>query len=446
MTEMHTDLPKTINEAIKILAYNEYFWYHTANPVKGKINPHHKDLQTVRSLAECQYAWTEKQAKLAVVICKRYLTKFQKYNMDIQHLLDHPQYEQPFRVINFEKSIEKFVEDDIEKIELKFPYDKKLVRLVKIVKDERGLPYGFAKYDGESKKWTFEQTDVSTYFLTLIAIRYDFKFVEETLLDDFDKVKQEIKGYRQPTARLIGNEVVVDNASDSLQEYWQKHLKGKKSLHQVDRLKEFGITTKGIKLKSYSELGSKIAHSDHPKNWIDRRMYTRDQIILGLSELDAFPIVMPISGDPYTYEDSEDWRQWLDAFNRHGIDSPNLAFGFEMKEPVRSGMQENPLREKGTEKMAQDSFLVLHEVYQLAKQFKYVDEKTKVIFVRNRIPRTLMKSNIKPKCSLVALGGGYYTAGTDNLKRFLDNLPKTLYYNDHQPSNYSWDETVINKI
>jgi len=235
MTEMHTDLPKTINEAIKILAYNEYFWYHTANPVKGKINPHHKDLQTIRSLAEAQYAWTEKQGRLAVTICKRYLTKFQKHGMDITKLLEQPQYENPFRVINFQKSIEKFIEDDVEKIELKFPYDKKLVRLVKLVKDNRGLPFGFVKYDGESKKWTFDQTDVTTYFLTLIAIRYDFKFVDETLLDDFDTVKQEIKGYKQPTAKLVGNEIVVDNASDSLHEYWQTHLKGKKPLQQVDK-------------------------------------------------------------------------------------------------------------------------------------------------------------------------------------------------------------------
>ena len=29
MDNMHTDLPKTINEALKILAYNDYFW---ANP------------------------------------------------------------------------------------------------------------------------------------------------------------------------------------------------------------------------------------------------------------------------------------------------------------------------------------------------------------------------------------------------------------------------------
>ena len=91
MDNMHTDLPKTINEALKILAYNDYFW---ANPSMiggtGAIKPHPKDFDTVKSLAESQYAWTEKQAKLALVILKRYLTKFQAYGMDIKTLLDNP--------------------------------------------------------------------------------------------------------------------------------------------------------------------------------------------------------------------------------------------------------------------------------------------------------------------------------------------------------------------
>ena len=57
-----------------------------------------------------------------------------------------------------------------------------------------------------------------------------------------------------------------------------------------------------------------------------------------------------------------------------------------------------------------------------------------------------MKSKIKPKASLTALGGGYYTAGTENLKRLLDNLPKKLYYNDHQPSNDGWGGEIIVKL
>ena len=119
---MHTDMPKTINEALKILAYNDYFWSDTQATLKSQIKPHPKDYETVRSLAESQYAWTEKQARLALVILKRYLTKFKAYGVDIKSLLDTPVYEDEFRVISFHKSIEKFTdEDNVEKIELKFP-------------------------------------------------------------------------------------------------------------------------------------------------------------------------------------------------------------------------------------------------------------------------------------------------------------------------------------
>ena len=98
-------LPKTVNEAMNILAYNDFFY---KDDLKLHINPHPKDRETVTSLAEAQYPWTEKQGKLAVIILKRYLTKFQKHKMDIKELLDNPKYDEPFRVINFEKSIEKY--------------------------------------------------------------------------------------------------------------------------------------------------------------------------------------------------------------------------------------------------------------------------------------------------------------------------------------------------
>ena len=88
----------------------------------------------------------------------------------------------------------------------------------------------------------------------------------------------------------------------------------------------------------------------------------------------------------------------------------------------------------------------LFELHQMSKQFKFINDNTKIIFVRNRIPRALIKSKIKPKASLVALGGGYYAAGTDNLKRLLENLPKKLYYNIHQPSNIDWNDSVIVKL
>ena len=445
---MHTDFPKTINEAIKILAYNEFFWYNPAMDVQRRINPHQKDKQTVKSLADAQYAWTEKQAKLAVVMLKRYLSKFQKYEIDIRTLVDNPVYDTPFRVINFDKIIEKFVDEENQpKIELKFPYHKKIIQLIRVLKDRKCLPAGYSLYDGENKKWTFLQTDVTTYYLTMIAIRYNFKFVDVSLLDDFDQVRQEIKGYKKPTAKLVDKKIHIVNAPDSLSDYWKNNLENEKTLIQVDRLKEFGISTKGIKVKSWSELGGKIAHHETTKAWIDRTAFSRDQVMAAFQELDMWPIIMPISGDPWALEDIEEWKHWLKCFERNQIESKNLAFGFEFKSPEKEQWQ--PIIDESST-MPQDvlntKWQVRNELAQLSKQFKYVDEDTKFIFVRNKIPKTMIKSGRLPKCCFVGLGGGYYTAGTNSLKRFLDNLPKTLYYNDHQPSSFDWNDKIISKI
>ena len=97
-------------------------------------------------------------------------------------------------------------------------------------------------------------------------------------------------------------------------------------------------------------------------------------------------------------------------------------------------------------KKLKEFFENLYELHQMSKQFKLINEQTKIIFVRNRIPRALIKSKVKPKASLVALGGGYYATGTDNLKRMLENLPKKLYYSDHQPSSWDWHDHVIVKL
>ena len=445
---MHTDLPKTINEALKILAYNDYFW---SAPQKAHIKPHPKDQATVRSLAEAQYVWTEKQARLALVILKRYLTKFQSHGMDIKSLLDHPKYEDEFRVISFDKSIEKFIDDDDEeKIEVRFPYHKKIISLIRILKNKRGLPSNYALYNGEAKKWTFIQSDVTTYYLTLIAVRYDFKFVDETLLDDYEMIKKEILGYRQPSARLVAGEIILDNASTSLQEYWEQNLKNKPPLLQVDSLKNFNIKTNGIKIPAETTLGYQIAHTNHHKLWLDSIVYSKNEVVKGLIELDCFPIIMPVSGELSSEEEVKEFWEWMNTFKANGIDILNdCSWGFDVKEPVYMKDIDNEMNRRQmmiSNTISETFFENLFELHQMSKQFKFINDNTKIIFVRNRIPRALIKSKIKPKASLVALGGGYYAAGTDNLKRLLENLPKKLYYNIHQPSNIDWNDSVIVKL
>jgi len=446
---MHTDLPKTINEALKILAYNDYFW---SDPQKAHIKPHPKDQETVRSLAESQYVWTEKQARLALVILKRYLTKFQAHGMDIKSLLDKPVYEDEFRVISFDKSIEKFIDDDNEeKIELRFPYNKKIITLIRLVKDKRDLPGGYALYDGEAKKWTFKHSDVTAYYLTLIAVRYNFKFSDDSLLTDYEEIKKEIIGHRKPTARLIAGEIILDNASESLQEYWDKNLKHKSALEQVDSLKNFDVSTTGISVTAKTTIGQKVAHNNYHKLWIDSTGFNKNEVVKGLLELNCFPIMMPVSGEMNTKDEVEEFWEWMNAFKANGIDIlTECSWGFDVKEPVyMKDLESKNLSQRQmmiNNNTSRDFFENLFELHQMSKQFKFINKKTKVIFVRNRIPRAMIKSKIKPKASLVALGGGYYAAGTDNLKRLLENLPKKLYYVSNQPSSWDWHDHVIVKL
>ena len=451
---MHTDLPKTVNEALKILAYNDYFW---ANPSMigntTQIKPHPKDKETIKSLAEAQYAWTEKQAKLALVLLKRYVTKFQAHGVDIKYLVDNPQYDEEFRVINFEKSIEKYTDEDgVVKIEIRFPYNKKIIQLVRTLKDRRDLPINYAIYDGEKKIWTFTHSDVTAYYLTLIAARYDFKFIDDSLLNDYDEIKKEVVGYKKPSANVIGGEVVLSNAPESMQEYWNTNVKQLSLIQQVDSLKNFGISAKGIRVEAETMLGRAIAHNDSDKLWIDNKLYNRDEVVQGLKELGAFPLIMPVTGDITTRDEVEDFWNWLNAFKRAGIDiMTQCSWGFDAKEPVyqkdlKDDWHKNDRVAVVSNQITQDMFQNIYELNQMSKQFKFINDETKIIFVRNRIPRALIKSKIKPKASLVALGGGYYTAGTDNLKRMLENLPKKLYYNDHQPSSYDWHDRIIVKL
>jgi len=451
---MQSDLPKTINEALKILAYNDNFWTDPQHTQKKLIHPHPKDHETVRSLAESQYAWTEKQARLAVVILKRYLTKFQAHGMDIKPLLDKPEYDDDFRVISFDKVIEKYTDEgNVQMIEMRFPYNKKVIQLIRCMKDKRDLPGMYAMYDGEKKRWTFKHSDVTAYYLTLIAVRYDFKFMDDGLLNDYEKIKREIIRHRQPTARLIAGEIVLDNAPESLQEYWDNNLKEQTALVQVDSLKNFSIPTRGINVPAHTSIGHKIAHNDYHKLWIDSKGFSKNDVVEGLMELDCFPLVMPVSGDIHMEEDVRDFWQWLRAFQAHGIDILNdCSWGFDVKEPMFEkdyGKQSYGKIDRITllqNNRSQEFFENLFELHQMSKQFKLINDNTKIIFVRNRIPRALIKSRIKPKASLVALGGGYYATGTDNLKRMLENLPKKLYYSDHQPSNWDWHDHIIVKL
>ena len=260
------------------------------------------------------------------------------------------------------------------------------------------MPMGYCQYDGETKKWTFVHSDVTAYYLTLIAVRYDFKFSDDSLLNDYEEIKKDIVGHRQPTARLVGNEIVIDHAAESLQDYWDKNFKNKKPLHQVDALKNFSISTTGINVPANTRVGDRIAHKNHHKLWIDSQSYTKREVVAGLLELSCFPLLVPISGDIHAEEDVKNFWEWLDCFKANGIDILNdCSWGFDVKEPMYKKDIDKFTNDRHwlvDNQKPHEFFQNLYELHQMSKQFKLISDNTKIIFVRNRIPRALIKSKI----------------------------------------------------
>jgi len=217
----------------------------------------------------------------------------------------------------------------------------------------------------------------------------------------------------------------------------------------VDSLKNFAISPKGISVSAKSKLAGRIAHHYYHKLWINSVACTKNEVVQALIELDAFPLLMPCHSDVHEEQEIREFWDWLKIFESHGIDMmKQCAWGFDLKEPVYR-KEDRGYSARTTvidDKKPREFFENLYELHQMSKQFKFIDNTTKIIFVRNRIPRALIKSKVKPRASLIALGGGYYATGTDNLKRLLENLPKKLYYSDHQPSSWDWHDHVIEQV
>jgi len=419
----------TIEQAVQILAYNEHFWEDF------KVHP--MDRKTVTSLADAPYAWTEKQGKLAVSLLKRYHTLFQKYNIDLTKLLNNPVFNRPFRVIDYEKSIEKYEDDDGEWIEFKFPYNEKLIRLVRNLKNKKTQTLVPMIYDGEQKKWKISCTEITVYFCVLIAIRYDFKFITPELLDLYEEIKKEKISYRPPIIVLKENKLRIENATESLTDWWHNNYADKSFLHQCDILKNLEIDNMvNFTITKTSTLADRIAINKNKEIYVDRDSWSKKDFLNALLKLDSLPALVTTGSEFTSFKDIDELYDWYQAFESVGIKPCEVAWGYTMEDAP------NWKREKNKDNVFYSDPYPLempeHEREKLydrwcdlqvnSKSSKYIDEHTKIIFVRTKIPRTLIKAKIPIKSSFTMFDSSYWPSGTETLGRVLENLPKRVYY------------------
>jgi hypothetical protein len=293
-------------------------------------------------------------------------------------------------------------------------------------------------YHGEKKYWQIACTETTLYYCVLIAIRYDFKFVNPEILDDYEEVKKEKLAYRKPSVSLKDSQLHINHAPEGLTEWWGKNYANKSFLHQCDALKGLEIENNVEFITTdNSTLADRIAVNKSRKIYVDRNRWTKAEFLNALLELDSLPALVTTGSEFTSYKDINELYDWYQAFEAVGIKPCEAAWGYTMEDAPNWRKHDrkedmNYFGDPYPPEMSDADREKMHdrwcEMQTHSRSSKYIDEHTKIVFIRVRIPRTLVKANVKIKSSFTMFDSGYWPGGTETLGRVVENLPKRLYY------------------
>jgi hypothetical protein len=274
-------------------------------------------------------------------------------------------------------------------------------------------------------------------------VRYDFKILNTKILDDYKEIAQEKKKYLPVVAEIDNDCIRLINASDSLVEYWQEHCQSLSYIQQRDQLKQFNISHVRNTSTPAATLAEKIAYALDINLYVDRKVYDKKTLLEAVIELDDLPALCPFSGDVQSGAEITLFRDWLTAFDSVGISRDTISFGFEFDPPIDISDPELDQFPSANfvygadSSMEERAKIYAHwkEMHELSISNRKITAATKIIFVRNKIPRTLLKSGIRPKVAFMLQDYPTWPLSTNTLDRLVESLPKRLYYMSQKPSD-----------
>jgi hypothetical protein len=186
------------------------------------INLARYDVQIVESfcnqvLFDCK-PYTDKQSELAVKIVSKYRKQLLQLSTPVVLPESLNQFRLGIRTIDRTKSVT--IEND--QFVVKFPYDTKLIDLVKKQIREG---YGSAAFDGDIKAWRLAQTESMLNWIMAIAPANEFIVSAEVseLYESMLTVEQQTYKIE---LQVQAGKFVITNAEDSLVDYINEHLGG----------------------------------------------------------------------------------------------------------------------------------------------------------------------------------------------------------------------------
>jgi hypothetical protein len=348
---------------------------------------------------------TEKQASLALRILAKVERELVLALGQKTWDLTSPQYIKPFRNLSNIKTVTVNNDRSSPTIKVRFPYDDKLVKLIKDYRaNKRPAP---AEWHLDEKAWVFSLTEENISWINSNLLDHGFEFDQE-----FKEYAENIKNIENNLENFIPMVVLEDgmpkfiNTFSSVPQPTDSNIV--KSLFLA---RQYGIYVWSDEILSFltEELTNSVTRSlitvapTSQAIWVDKKIHNIDRFSDAVNYNDKILFVVPSGSE---YQCIESWHKFL---NSQGITDNQISVMFRL-----------PNEDKG-------DFNIYVKHNNLNNE---ITENTRAVFVSMKIPKPLVKTNIKFD-AIINLG--YYMNTHYSMDVILASSPLLIFYTDTEP-------------
>ena len=244
-------VPETIEYCIEVMEGSKKppvdKWQHTVKLARSDVSFVHNAMYYIAN----GQGLTELQRSLAVKLTLKYRRQFKKMGLAVEPIVENPVWKTPLREVDRTKSVE--VDDNF--IYIRFPYEQDKIReLHQKVRDGVLIDEGMkSQWNPELKFWKFEKLEPN--FIHLYNWAKDIGFTVG------EKMEQEYKSYKKILdnkskysihASIKDGQIVLNNAPEELENYWNKKVAHLSDLEKVKKCTELAIKLDNEVLNYYN--------------------------------------------------------------------------------------------------------------------------------------------------------------------------------------------------
>jgi len=288
---------------------------------------------------------TRKQGSFILQLLKKYRSTLEVVEIDAA--LKNPLWKNDFRVIDTTKYVYLETDDaNITWLHIKFPYSFKDQFVKEFFNGERDL----TKWDPTSQSRTVRLTEVNLVMFVEAAVKHGFE-VDELVFDSLAYVEElwNNEDNLVPYSMIEHNQVVLKNANENAQTYWNDHQTGVVS-QDLLLAKQMGFLLKNGNNFTVSERISSVSSTSFwfadPKGFFEY-----------IDELQTSPVVIILDRTP---EPTEWTQEFIENFPLNNFSKEDVRVCFRPPNTTTEGQSFNTwLKEHNLNKPVADGKIFL---------------------------------------------------------------------------------------